>query len=190
MTDTTFPVEESVEQPQRRGGFGLGQLLVLGAIVVIGVIVGLTLNQQNQTQPTGGPAPDFTLTTFDGQSVRLSELKGNVVVLNFWASWCAPCRAEAPHLQTAWEKYKDQDVVFLGVAYADNGPRSMAFMEEYGFTYLNGPDLETRISEMYNIQGVPETFIIDKEGNIDKFLITQVNVAQLSGYIDPLLAEG
>ena len=111
--------------------------------------------------------------------------------MNFWASWCGPCRDEAPELQAAWEHYQDSgDVAFLGVAYADNGPRSVAYLDEFGVTYLNAPDLGTRVSELYHIQGVPETFIINQDGEIERFIFAGITSEGLRRIIDPLLQEG
>jgi cytochrome c biogenesis protein CcmG, thiol:disulfide interchange protein DsbE len=186
VMETNLPSEA---QPRRKGGFGLGSVVLLVGLVMVTAVFGLQLARQNQTQPTKGVAPDFTLSAFDGQEIRLSDLRGQVVVLNFWASWCGPCRIEAPELQSFWERYQDRGVVILGVAYADNGPKSMEFIEEYGLTYINGPDLGTRITDRYNVQGVPETFIINQQGEIEQFFYARVTEAQLSAAIDPLLSN-
>lgn len=191
MTDLTsdFPENDIQSNPT---GFGIGSIFLMACIVLAAVIIGFALMRQHQTQPTTGLAPDFEFTTFDGQSYKLSDFRGKVVFLNFWASWCGPCRDEAPELQTAWEQYQAQgkDVVFIGIAYADNGPRSEAYLEEFGITYLNAPDLGTRISDLYNIQGVPETFVIDQEGNISEFLMIQTTRDMIRDLIDPLLTKG
>ena len=98
--------------------------------------------------------------------MSLADLRGQVVVLNFWASWCAPCRREAPALQSVWETYKDQGVAFVGVTYHDAEGASLAFIEEYGITYPNGVDEMERISRDYGVTAVPETYVIDRAGRL------------------------
>jgi cytochrome c biogenesis protein CcmG/thiol:disulfide interchange protein DsbE len=112
------------------------------------------------------PAPSFTLTLFDGTVLRLDDLRGKVVFLNFWASWCPPCRAEARMLEAAWQKYKDQGVLFLGVNIQDQEESARAFIDEFGVTYPNGLDRGSRIAIDYGVWGLPETFFIDRDGRI------------------------
>ncbi len=112
------------------------------------------------------PAPSFTLTLFDGKSLRLEDLRGKVVFLNFWASWCPPCRAEARTLEAASRKYREQGVVFVGVNIQDKEESARAFLDEFGITYPNGLDRGARIAIDYGVWGLPETFFIDRDGRI------------------------
>jgi cytochrome c biogenesis protein CcmG, thiol:disulfide interchange protein DsbE len=185
----------TMTEPQEataRHGLSMGSLFLIGVVIVVAGVIGVALvGRLNAVQPRQGPAPDFEVTTFvDGETFRLSDLRGQVVVLNFWASWCGPCRVEAPELESFWRDYRDQGVVVLGVAYADNGPASLAYLEEFDITYPNAPDLGTRISDAYHIQGVPETFIIDQEGNVAQFIYAGVSERQLAQIVDGLLAKG
>ena len=120
----------------------------------------------------------------------LEEMRGNEVVNNFWASWCVECRLESDLIEDTWRKYADDDFVFLGVAYADVEPNSISYLDEFGITYPNAPDLGTDISDDYEITGVPETFFIGKDGTIEHVQIGPLNQATMDGVIQQLLQEG
>jgi cytochrome c biogenesis protein CcmG, thiol:disulfide interchange protein DsbE len=187
--DNQLEILDETQSPQTRHGLSLGSIVLLLGIAAVAGAFALALARQSATQPTSGPAPDFTLATFDGQPVHLADYRGKVVVLNFWASWCGPCREEAPVLESIWENYKDRGVVVLGVAYVDTDANSKAYMSEFYISYPNGPDLETRISEAFHIQGVPETFVIDQRGQIAEFIYAGVQKDKLMATLDGLLKD-
>lgn len=166
--------------------------ILLRAIPVLGVaallgLLGWGLVKNAKGQVSSGLAPDFTLKGFDGRTATLSQLKGQVVIINFWASWCPPCREEAAYLEQTWRKYKDRGVVFIGVDYADTDKEALAYIKEFDITYLNGPDVGTKISQAYNIKGVPETFYIDKSGRVQGLNIGPLKSPELDNKIEELL---
>lgn len=182
---------ETLTQPQsKHASISLGTIVLFFGLALVSVVVLLALIRQQRTQPTSGPAPDFTLTTLSGDTLKLSDFRGSVVVVNFWASWCAPCRIEAPELQAAYDAYKDRGVVFIGVAWSDLEKPAREYLLQYGITYINGLDLGTRISELYAITGVPETFIVDANGNVVQFFYAQLTRDQLGSAIDRALQVG
>jgi len=136
---------------------------VLGLLALLGL--GLIRRQQGPVG-VGSRVPEFTLTTFDGETVRSEDMAGKVALINFWASWCKPCEQEALELEQAYQTYKDQGVAFLGVDYVDIEREALAYLERFGISYPNGPDLGTRISQAFRTQGVPETYVIRPDGRI------------------------
>jgi cytochrome c biogenesis protein CcmG, thiol:disulfide interchange protein DsbE len=115
----------------------------------------------------GDHVPQFSMTSFSGDTFDTKAYAGKVIVVNFWASWCKPCEAEARELEEAYQQYKpDGDVVFIGLAYVDTEPNSLAYLKKFGVTYPNGPDLATKVSQMFRVTGVPETYIIDRQGRL------------------------
>ena len=140
----------SATAPQAAGPAGRRRwsriaLSLAPVLVLLGLLAyGFTREPRAIPSPlVGKPAPDFQLTLFDGSQVRLSDFRDRVVFLNFWASWCPPCRAEAPLLEAAWRHYRDRGVVFLGVNIQDREASAREFLEEFGITFPNGRDPET-----------------------------------------------
>lgn len=195
MTDgqsahTVEPRERSQTSREQRRGPGWGSWLAAGVVAALLALLGWGLSRATAGQLDRGPAPDFELTTFDGGTVRLSDLRDQVVVINFWASWCLPCREEAPVLEATWRAYRDRGVVFIGVDYVDTEREALAYIQEFDLTYPNGPDLGTRIAQAYRIQGVPETFFVDRQGFLRGVHIGPITEEQLVARIEALLAEG
>lgn len=138
----------------------------------------------------GRQAPPFTLPLFEGGTLRLADLRGKVVVLNFWASWCYPaCWNEAPRLQAAWEQYRDHGVMVVGIAYQDREADARAFIDRFGKTFPSGPDTGSRIAIDYGVYGVPETFFIDRQGRIAHKHVGEISTAVLNNWITRLLAQ-
>jgi len=172
------------------------QIAVFTLVIAVVLFFAFGLRVRGESQPSSGPAPDFSVKTFDGQSVHLSDLRGKVVVLNFWASWCIPCRDEAVLLEKTWEQYKDRGVVFVGIDWVDTDTNAESYIKQYHLTYLNAPDLGTTIGPLYRIKGVPDTYIVGKDGTIysnslgpigpDTGFMTEVGFVQK---LDTLLAQ-
>lgn len=185
-----------VDAPPRRGLPVWVQIIVwvglLGLLVVVSIQ--LSKSQQGAVKP-GEVIPAFDLTFFDQYkyenkgSVSLADLKGKVVLINFWASWCIPCEQEAAELEAAWKFYQPTgEVLFLGVDYVDTEPQALSYLQKFGISYPNGPDLQTRISQMFRTSGVPETYILDQDGKLVASKIGPFDSeAQIRAMIDPLL---
>ena len=133
----------------------------------IAVIVAvLTLSLPALAGPTGGPAPAFTLASRAGQDVSLTQYKGNVVMINFWASWCGPCRQEMPLLESIYKKYNKMGFTLIGV---NVEPDSNAANEWLKATPVSFPilyDRDSKVSKLYDVAGMPSTVIIDRSGKL------------------------
>jgi cytochrome c biogenesis protein CcmG/thiol:disulfide interchange protein DsbE len=192
---------EITETAPRRGVALWIQIVIWVALIGLLVMVGITLRkrQQGNVQP-GDVIPNFTMLLYDdyqyqGKSeISLSELKGKVVVINFWASWCKPCEQEAAELEAAWKFYEPTgNVVFIGADYVDTPNEAFIYLQKYGITYPNGPadsHPKFKLSQLFRISGVPETYFIDKKGvlrysQIGPFL----SLGEIQSKIDVLLAE-
>lgn len=166
------------------------RVLIWGGLAFLLVILALGLQRAQQGQVgEGQKVPDFTLESFSGETYRSDDLRGKVVLVNFWASWCESCKPEARDLEQAWRDYQSRgDVIFLGIDYVDTRPEAMAYLEQFDITYPNGPDKGTKISQAFRIKGVPETYIINQSGEITHTQIGPFrSLEDIKSHIDPLL---
>lgn len=125
------------------------------------------------------PAPDFELQTFDGQTVQLSDFKGRPVLINFWASWCPPCKEETPDLIAAYNELRDINAVFIGIGTQDDTDKLRQFAGEYQIPYLVVEDPLGKVSNQYRVLGMPTTFLVDQQGILRKVINGVVTRAQV-----------
>lgn len=177
---------------------------MLGVSVLVGLAAGLLIfrapassalggpTDPDRTDPApivGAPAPDFSLETVDGQRLTLSDLRGRVVAINFWATWCAPCRLEMPDLEARAEQFPDRLAV-LGVNFAETAEEVEAFRQEVGIEFPLLLDPKADVQRLYRVLGYPTTFFVDEEGTIRYQHIGLMSPGQLDGYLEGMgLAE-
>ncbi len=179
---------EATTLPRSRR-FGIGQLIAFGVVIGLMALFAMGIQIRSAKPVEKGAAPDFAIPLFSGGTFTLSEQRGKVVVVNFWASWCIPCREEAPILENTWRKYKDRGVVFVGVAYVDTDTEAQKFIQEFNVTYPSGPDIGTETSRAYRIQGIPETYFVGKDGQLYGNRIGPIDERTLSAKIEELLRK-
>lgn len=165
-------------------------IIMLAVLPVLALLAyGLTLDPRAISSPmVGREAPPVNLKLFDGHTFALDEHSGEVVVINVWSSWCMPaCYNEAPILEAAWQRYRSQGVVFLGVNYQDRETAAREFLSRFRYTFPNGPDVGSRVAIAYGVRGVPETFFIGRNGRIAYRHVGEISLPMLVQQIEQLL---
>ena len=183
-------VDDAVEAPSRRGR-SRWWWLVLVPVVAFAWLLASGLGNDPSELPSelvGEDAPAFSLPALSGDGdVELASYRGNVVVVNFWASWCAGCRDEHPALLNAWDRYRDRGVVFVGVDFEDHAGDAAVYAQEQGVDWPLATDPGSRAAIDFGVFGVPETFVLDGEGRIVAKRIGPVDYEWLTTTIEDAL---
>lgn len=165
-------------------------------IVVVWHIAGQRLATLGQTSEKGSAArpatmaPDFDILLYGSTAhFRLSDYRGQGVVINFWASWCHPCREEMPLLEETWLTYQDRGIVFIGVNVSDTEEKATAFLREVGVSYPNGLDAGGEVSGQYHVIGLPQTVFVAPDGSISHTIMGRVTQDTLIRAIEEILPE-
>ncbi len=169
--------------------------LAISALVIIGflgVLIWGMLNKQPITGLSGitrvnRPAPGFILTTFKGTRISMEDLRGKPLVINFWASWCPPCRIEAPLIEKTWRAYKNRGLIFLGVNIQDRKEDALNYIREFHITYPNGPDPTGEISIDYGVSGLPVTFFVSRKGEVVRRWVGAIEKRALNSSIEEIM---
>jgi cytochrome c biogenesis protein CcmG/thiol:disulfide interchange protein DsbE len=156
------PVDELEATPRTRRRLLRVVIVLAPALLFVGLLW-FALMRSGSQATVGNTAPEFELRTLSGGTLSSADLKGHPVVINFWASWCLPCREEAPLLERTWRQYRDEGVMFLGVNIKDAESDAKAFVEEFDITYPVVRDLDQELTRSFGVRGLPETFFVDHE---------------------------
>lgn len=182
----------------------LGQWLIgtFGAALVAGLLVtlGVALGEQTRSEPgvntlarSGGidprPAPDFMLSDLEGNPVSMSGLRGRVVVVNFFASWCVPCKLEAPVLEDFWKAADPEKVAVVGIGLWDEHEAAVEFAEEYEVSFPLALDPDGAVGVDYGIAGIPETLVVDELGVLRARWVGPLSAAVLADLTSGVLRE-
>ena len=172
----------------RRPGLLQRSIFVIVPLAFVGFIAYAVFGKQSNVT-AGETVPDFSAKTFEGETVRLSQFAGRPVFINFWASWCVPCRQEAKDLAITHERYADTDLVMIGVNSEDLRPDALKYLDQYGIRYLNVRDTGTRIGKQtYGVRAYPETFLVDRQGRLVERVFGPMTSGEMKDRIDRLLA--
>jgi cytochrome c biogenesis protein CcmG, thiol:disulfide interchange protein DsbE len=173
--------------------------IVLGAIAAVLAVVALMLialnrsAQEGRRPRIGDPMPEFDLALYSaatgglGERISTGKMRGTVLVVNFWGSWCPQCHDEAEALQNVYLKLKPRGVEFIGVGYLDTDTKANDYLAQYAITYANGADLQQQIARQYRITAAPETFIVDKNGIVRDIVIGPISEISLTSKIEAAL---
>jgi len=156
------------------------QSLMIGLACI--ALLGL-LGMASRLPLVGGPAPEITLKNLQGQEMRLSELRGKIVLLNFWATWCKPCKDEMPAMQASYDKLRDQGLVVLAVNELEDTEKVIEHVQKHGHTFPVVMDHDNVVANRYGVVGLPASFIVDRQGIVREkifgSLLTEARIAEM-----------
>ena len=169
-------------------------ILLLGILIAgfttflaIGVLGTSTATGRSGKELVGKKTPFFVAPKVGGQLISLEDYKERPLILNFWASWCPPCRDETPGMERVWRKYKDEGVIILGINVQDGEKEAERYISEFGVTFSNALDLDGSITVDYGITGLPVTFFINKKGFVIGRWVGSISEEKLDNWVSSLI---
>lgn len=193
------------KQKDRRGGRQgrskpLALLLIGVGLLILGVVAMALLSKPAETDASGEarsaipvevnyPAPELSLNDLDDQPVSLEDYRGTVVLVNNWATWCPPCKAEMPTLQAYYEKHRQKGFTIIAIESGDPVPEVKKFVQDYGLTFPVWSDLSLKSIAAFRNPGLPSSYVIDREGTVRLAWSGAISREMLEKYVTPLLEE-
>ena len=167
----------------------------LGVVALVALMSWSLSNKAPVTSMSGftrvhQPAPEFVLPLFDGGELESADYLGKPMVINFWASWCAPCRDEADGLERTWRAHAEDGVLLVGVNIQDSEREALEYIGEFDVTYPNGPDSDGRITVDYGVVGLPVTFFVGRDGTVQGRWVGALPESRLLAWMAALTSEG
>jgi len=163
-------------------------VITLVSVLTSGLVMAGCSPSSAQGVEVGNLAPDFQLQSLDGQTVSLGNLQGKPVLINFWATWCPPCRSEMPYIQEVYEEWVNRGLVVLALNIGESSSKVEEFMQNHNLSFIVLLDTKQDIAQRYNITGIPTTFFIDKDGIIqDKIIGAFQNKTQIENRLSKVI---
>jgi peroxiredoxin len=162
-------------------------ILIGFVAMIIYVLYSSIFNNDNGMVSRGDQAPDFQLQTLDGKTVRLSDYRGQGVFLNFWATYCPPCKKEMPYMQNQYEKFKDKGVTILAVDVGEPKLTVEKFVKRYGLTFPILLDEKEEVIDLYGVGAIPVTFLIDKNGKVVDRITASLTEEDIKEYMTQIM---
>jgi len=163
-------------------------VITLVSVLTSGLVMAGCSPSSAQGVEVGNLAPDFQLQNLDGQAVSLGNLRGKPVLINFWATWCGPCRSEMPYIQEIYEEWSDKGLVLLAINIGESSSKVEEFRQSYNLSFTVLLDTKQNVAQKYNIQYIPTTFFVDKDGIIqDKVIGPFQNKTQIENRLSKII---
>lgn len=164
-------------------------LLILSGALIYALYANLVVKDHNEKVQVGKAAPDFILPTINGDRFKLSDLEGKAVLINFWGSWCGPCKKEMPAIQSAYDQYKDQNFEVITINIQEAEITANNFMEQNNISLLVAMDKDGQVYDAYNVYNLPASFFLNPDGTVNRIYEGEMTRKNLDKWVNEIIPE-